>query len=56
MKKSQIAEIINRLTDLEVKIARGIQDSSYKNKDKNLEWFNELTKITSDLDKIWKGK
>ncbi len=56
MKKSQIAEIINRLNDLEVKIARGIHDSSYKNREKSMEWFNELTTITSALDKIWKGK
>lgn len=56
MKKSDIAKIINRLTDLEVKIARKILHVPEMDKPIEFEHFNELTKITSDLDKIWKGK
>jgi len=56
MKKSEIAEIINRPTDLEIKIARGIHTKSIIFEQVALKQLNELTKITSDLDKIWKGK
>lgn len=55
MKKKDINEIIGRMTDLEVKMAQEIHQSMYKDKNTCLQWFDELTKITNDLDKIYKG-
>lgn len=56
MKKKDVSEIIGRLTDLEVKIARYHVLVENPRKPDILEWFTELNKITSDLDKIYKNE
>lgn len=56
MRKKDVAKIIDRLTDLEVKIARyhAWVDNPRKSDIKG--WFTELNKITTDLDKLYKNE
>lgn len=56
MKKKDINEIIERLTELETTIAWDIYDKKHVQEQVCLKWFDVLHKITNDLDKIYKSK
>ncbi len=54
--KDELAHIIDGMSQLETKMAQtGFYNPALLTKDKVVEWVNESSKLSSRLDKVWKG-
>lgn len=51
---NKINEVISDLTKMETSLARQSHYEKFANRDKILEWFGELNKITSKLNSFYK--